>query len=956
MIAVNPYKKITEPKMSEYMSSKSGVAPHPFTISENCYKNLNVLKKCQSIIISGESGAGKTETAKIVIKYLAERNRLAASNAISRSSNDPSYQLYEKLIQMSPILESFGNAKTSRNSNSSRFGKFLKLLYNPPASVNKSESNLMELYGAMIETYLLEKSRVVYQNEGEQNFHIFYSLLESPPATCQLDSRYQFRIAKKTNPASSGILDPSHRLDAVAEAFVTLGIRQEQIEGIWKVLAALLYLGNITFDNFDSPEGPIAKISAIPDQANSSLSSMNCLKLAADLLAVDLNSLKNVLTQREVETRGEKFQVSLTVREASFARDATIKAIYESLFTFIVKLINRSITRSDFQQSTTSESFIGVLDIFGFESFEKNGFEQLLINYANEALQNTFNKQIFEKEIQLFEEEKIEISIGDCPSNLKCVELISAKNESIFSTLDTISRQPQPSDERFCEELHKAFTKKNVYFGSVHRKDMKNLFIVQHYATSVRYTVGNAAVNLTSGSNENQNQDTAWISKNNDAIPDGLESLFQQSSLPEFRALGVIQDNGTGKQEPRRRKSVMMKPTIVATFGKSMLELNEMLEVTSCHFIRCIKPNAIAKPNQFQVGYVVEQIRALGILQACEILSVSLPTRITYFDLKNALSSVIAKILPKFPMLSTEEGNVLLIATILRAYQVPEDAYRLGVTIAFFKPGQLAFIDRILNTSYDTVTEQAIVKTIESAIQQYTTITTDISKMSNQIQIAVEFIRELEKRQDRLRNHVNILPENQGLDLPEDLSRQLGELESKFSLLQSRRKESVIKHRLKLESLMSSKGIDKAKLEGNGSDYDRMYDQAIQWIRWTHEMEDVNYRDLHEKYDLIHQTIESLEESTNKKIDPALLAQVEKNDTIYEEIMEGVSKVEQLMTEVKLLAQRCRIDAAYAMYSGINEEIISVNQKTKDLSEGIEVANQALQNYEGNHSNYFPHH
>lgn len=184
-------------------------------------------------------------------------------------------------------------------------------------------------------------------------------------------------------------------------------------------------------------------------------------------------------------------------------------------------ILQLSITRSDFQQSTSSESYIGVLDI---ESFEKNGFEQLLINYANEALQNTFNKQIFEKEIQLFEEEKIEISIGDCPSNLECVELMSAKNESIFG-----SRQPQPSDERFCEELHKAFTKKNVYFGSVHRKDMKNLFIVQHYATSVRYTVGNAAVNLTSGSNENQNQDNAWISKNNDAIPDGLESLFQRS-------------------------------------------------------------------------------------------------------------------------------------------------------------------------------------------------------------------------------------------------------------------------------------------------------------------------------------------------------------------------------------------------------------------------------------------
>jgi myosin heavy subunit len=1029
LIAINPYKKLPEPRISDYISASSSVnssssfGPHPFAIAENCYKNLNVLKKNQSIVISGESGAGKTETAKIIIKYLAERNCLSEEG---KKSSNHTYQLYEKLIQMSPILESFGNAKTTRNSNSSRFGKFMKLLYTSYPLNPKS----LELYGAMIETYLLEKSRVVHQSDSEQNFHIFYSLLEALPSCCNLDGKYYYRIARKEGkkgsgnaPSSSG-LDPSHGLTAVSEAFLTLGIKKEEINAIWKILAALLYMGNISFEPMDSSEGPIAKVSVIPDSTNPTLSSINCLKYASELLGVDMNSLKLLLTQREMETRGEKFRVSLTCREASFARDATIKAIYESLFSYIVRLINRSIeglssssvttTSTNHQPFSSSASslpphsssasgskeqtkplkFIGVLDIFGFESFDKNTFEQLLINYANESLQNTFNKQIFEKELQLFDEEKIEIKIPNSyPNNLKCVELICAKNDSIFSILDTISRQPQPSDERFCEELHKQFTKKSSYFGVIHRKDMKNHFIIQHYATSVKYTVGNETsssgnpsslkvmfqeVGLSSSSSlplaQQASSDNSWILKNNDAIPDGLEALYQSSNLYEFKVLAAVMkgneaatsssstvspgSGNQGNQEPKRRKSVMMKPTIVACFSKSMIELNEMLESTSCHFIRCIKPNTSSLPSTFSSSYVIEQIRALGILQTCEILSVSLPTRITYNELKFVVltSSSLDSVIMKYPILSTKEGNVLLIAIILKAYSIPETSYQLGVSIVFFKPGQLAALDRILNSSNEKneEREEAIITAIENAIEQYTIIVNDIEQISNQIKIAVNYLSELETKQDSLRTNLTLLPlelgggnnsGNGGLNLSERHSKLLGDIEGKYSSFQNKRKEFQ-KQKMNLESLINEK--EEQTTTALAIRKEPIYEKYLSLSKIFINFEESYFNQLNYKYNSIHSTIEKLEEidAAAHQIDPSLNETLSNNDVIYEKTMDMISDVEQSINEVKLNAQRCRIDEAYEKYSLINEKIISLNNNTQELANGIDVATEGLSAYE----------
>lgn len=387
----------------------------------------------------------------------------------------------------------------------------------------------------------------------------------------------------------------------------------------------------------------------------------------------------------------------------------------------------------------------------------------------------------------------------------------------------------------------------------------------------------------------------------------------------------------------------MMKPTIVATFTRSMIELNAMLEKTNCHFIRCIKPNPSAQPNCFQMAYVSEQVRALGILNACEILAVGLPTRVSYDQLCGSLTSAVSDVVSKHPVLATEEGRVLLIASILKAYKIPEEAYRLGISTAFFKSGQLAYVDRILNASYDAETELTISGTIEAAISQFTTINQDIIRISEQIKVAVEYINELETRQDRLRNNVLVLPDNVGLDLPEDISKSLGEVESKYSQQQARRKEAM-KERLKLESVVASKSLAEDRTTLEGETLWRNYQSLLQDLMKLEEVEFTT--ELNCKYDLIHDTIESLENDNTRQFDSSLLRQVEVNDSIFERVMDKVNSVERLLSEVKLLAQRCQIDLAYAKYSEINQQILDVNSETQQLSDGIEAVNQGLRAHE----------
>lgn len=967
LIAVNPFTRIPEPNADDYATkSRTELIPHPNAISETCFKNLAVLKKNQSVIISGESGAGKTETAKIVIKYLASRGIDRSGSSADQTASD----LYGKLQQLSPILESFGNAKTGRNSNSSRFGKFMKLLFAHSSAGRASTKTKLHLTGAVIETYMLEKSRVVYQSHGEGNFHIFYSLLQAAPTFLHLDRSIHFRIAKKL-PGTNAMpaIEESHQLPNVTAAFRTLGLSSAMIDEVYKILAGILYLGNVTFETAETAEGAIAKITALPgDDENPKYSGLSFLKFAAEALGVEINALRAILTTREMETRGEKYTVPLTVREAEFIRDATAKAIYEALFQRIVNMANASLLTggniltigADVLQSIETSSFIGVLDIFGFESFQINGFEQLLINYANEALQNTFNKQIFEKELQLFEEERIEVAIGDCPSNQACVDLLAAKSESIFAILDSVSRQPQPSDERFCEELHKCFTtkKKSTYFGAVHRKDMRNAFVIQHYAATVKYHVGKVALAVEKGSTtaagEENAIESAWIVKNNDSIPDGLEALFPTSSLMMVRSLAAngnvpmdtivasmnvtasaTASSATGGQ-PKRRKSVMMKPTIAATFVKSMSELNTMLDATTCHFIRCIKPNVRLVPDLFEDAFVVEQMRALGIVQACEVLKVSLPTRVTYQELKDALRTTIAKVKHLFG--DDQESDVLLMSSLFKAYRIPYDAYRLGMTIAFFRSGQLATLERLLSTIPSAAEEQRIANEIEEMVRRYHTVRNEVIKAENMVGTASEYVSELDRKQSRIRQAMLLLPEHRGLDIPDTVALGVTTIETRIKALRVKQSEHL-KHVSMLETLI-------LQLSSAPASTTIPYRNQINRLREYGETLETTLTQNASNYQKINDLLDEMEEAHAKGDASKLHKMMQDVAQDYELIMEGINSIEQTLAEVKLQAERGDFDAYTVQYAKIEEQLDQVGHRSKTMTVNLQVAGELLHDVE----------
>ncbi|CAM9621035.1 unnamed protein product, partial [Ectocarpus sp. 13 AM-2016] len=412
LIAVNPLRRLEDPPMESFMNRPlNPETPHPYAIAELSYHQmrLGAGRKAanQSIIVSGESGAGKTESSKIILKFLTHRSVGGVTS------------LEQKVVDSSPILESFGNAKTLRNNNSSRFGKFLKMQFT---------RDKYRLAGAFIETYLLEKSRVLTQCKGERNFHILYELVKGA--------------------AKSGLAKDLQ---------------------MWKALGAVLHMSNVAFEGKDDAQGEVA---AVKDPA--------ALKKLSALLGVETSLLEAMLTQREVKTMAETFTKKLELQDASLTRDAIVKSLYEG---------------------EESLPFIGVLDIFGFENFDtKNEFEQLLINFTNESLQDTFNKQVFSNELRLYEEEGIDVVVSSCPDNEECLKMLSSKPKGIIPSLDSVCSEPKPTDARYLDGLHKTYVR-HQHFPRTKPKDMRECFSVKHYAGTVKYTV------------------EGWVERNMDSIP-----------------------------------------------------------------------------------------------------------------------------------------------------------------------------------------------------------------------------------------------------------------------------------------------------------------------------------------------------------------------------------------------------------------------------------------------------
>lgn len=465
----------------------------------------------------------------------------------------------------------------------------------------------------------------------------------------------------------------------VQDALQSLSCSDEFVKNTWRTVASILETGNIDFIDVDSAEG-----------INAAVQNMHQCALAAELLGVSAEALASTLTQRSMTTRGETFLISLKSIDAVHARNALCKTIYSSLFSSIVHYLNDCISGSvrdmseDVRSSLTS---IGVLDIFGYESFQTNSFEQLLINYANESLQCTFNQQVFLSELRLFESEQVKttVSSAECPSNEGCVTLIAGKPPicSVFATLQAVGQVPNASDELFCETLHRGVQDAkdpeiSKYFAKVHPKDKQRTFKINHFAGVVTYTVGERGKNI-------------WVDKNNDDIPVGITAMLKSSSVGEVRSLA----SEAAVAKTMRRTSIV-KRTVASEFSVSMTELHDTLTASQCVFIRCIKPNFYLKPGVFDDSLVLNQIRCLGLVQVCAVMKVGFPTRITFSELKQTVNPILAEVEQMFK----NETEEVFIACLLWAFDVPDDVYHLGRSRVFFKSGQLDVLDSILSADY----------------------------------------------------------------------------------------------------------------------------------------------------------------------------------------------------------------------------------------------------------------
>ena len=473
LVAMNPLRWLEPPKPEEYIN-RSGAAPHPYAVAEAAFRAMTVepdAPQSQSVVISGESGAGKTETSKIILFFLTVRAKGLTGGSVPEAL---AAGLDARLLQSNVVLEAFGNAKTLRNDNSSRFGKFMKVQF-------RRTGDTFHLAGAAIETYLLEKSRLVFQPGGERNFHVFYQLLAAAtagvtdaagiePALRLAAVHHYLNQSGCTTVSQPGEGGEAGRFSSLCEAMETLGIAVADRAGMFRTLGAILALGNVSFDDETTGEGEKAILTpGGPSEGE--------LAAAGALLGVGADQLLKVLREKTLKSfskRGSVYYVARNAEAAKHARDAMCKLLFVGIFDELVRRIATALGSSEAAGGAALPS-IGVLDIFGFESFTQNGFEQLCINFANESLQATFNRAVFVSEQELYRAEMVSTSMITPPDSSAVLELIAGKPNGILALLEQTARAPEPSDAKWLESLHRIHGGSRSRSGRVDATEPQNV-------------------------------------------------------------------------------------------------------------------------------------------------------------------------------------------------------------------------------------------------------------------------------------------------------------------------------------------------------------------------------------------------------------------------------------------------------------------------------------------------
>ncbi|XP_022303516.2 unconventional myosin-Va-like isoform X3 [Crassostrea virginica] len=659
LVAINPYQQLPiygNELIQMYSGQDMGTMdPHIFAVAEEAFKLMSRFDKNQSIIVSGESGAGKTVSAKYAMRYFA---------MVGGSQTET--QVEQKVLASNPIMEAIGNAKTTRNDNSSRFGKYIEI------SFNKKN----EIIGAHMRTYLLEKSRVVFQAAEERNYHIFYQLCASRDLPefkkfCLLSPEDFYYTSHGMAPEIDGVDDAEDMLSA-REALSMLGIAEKDQLMIFQIQAAVLHFGNVKIHEADGESSQIKK-----DDKH--------LSIMCKLLGIEESQMRMWLCHKKIVTVGEVLTKPLTLTQASFAQDALAKHIYAQTFDWIVEKINRAL-----HSGTKSTKFIGVLDIYGFETFEINSFEQFCINYANEKLQQIFNMHVFKLEQEEYVREAIEWSFIDFYDNQPCIDLIESKL-GILDLLDEECKMPKGSDENWCQKLYDKHLGKARHFEKPRMS--RSAFIINHFADRVEY------------------QADGFLEKNRDTV---LEDHINILRASEFELVAELFEEKVDPNEKKSRAGSATthpmrqapkggrsnKKTVGSQFRESLHKLMETLNATTPHYIRCIKPNDVKEAFIFEPKRAVEQLRACGVLETIRISAAGYPSRWTYpeffqryrvlaqskdinrSDHRKTCENVLAKVI---------QGSV---KKTPRGLEDP-DKYRFGKTKIFFRAGQVAYLEKL---------------------------------------------------------------------------------------------------------------------------------------------------------------------------------------------------------------------------------------------------------------------
>ncbi|XP_008281016.1 unconventional myosin-Ib isoform X5 [Stegastes partitus] len=646
VISMNPYRSLpifTPDKVEEYRNRNFyELSPHIYALADEAYRSLRDQDKDQCILITGESGAGKTEASKLVMSYVA---------AVCGKGQEVN-KVKEQLLQSNPVLEAFGNAKTVRNDNSSRFGKYMDIEFDFKG----------DPLGGVISNYLLEKSRVVKQPRGERNFHVFYQLLSGASDDTLKKLKLERDFSKynylSLDSAAVNGLDDAANFRTVRNAMQIVGFMEDEVQSVLELVAAVLKLGNIEF----KPE------SRCNGTDESRVKDKNDLKEMCELLGIEQSVLERAFSYRTVEAKLEKVSTTLNVAQAYYARDALAKNLYSRLFTWLVSRINESIKA----QAKTRHKVMGVLDIYGFEIFEDNSFEQFIINYCNEKLQQIFIELTLREEQEEYVREGIEWTNIEYFNNAIICDLIENNQNGILAMLDEECLRPGTvTDETFLDKLN-TICAEHQHFESRLSKNSKFLtdhslphscFRIQHYAGKVLYRV------------------EGFVDKNNDLLYRDLSQAMYKANHSLIKQL--FPEGNPAKVNLKR------PPTAGTQFKTSVGTLMRNLQTKNPNYIRCIKPNDKKASHIFTESLVCHQVRYLGLMENVRVRRAGYAFRQAYEPCLERYKMLCKKTWPHWRG-PAREGVEVLMADL----QVPAEEFSYGRSKIFIRnPRTLFFLE-----------------------------------------------------------------------------------------------------------------------------------------------------------------------------------------------------------------------------------------------------------------------